>query len=238
MNAGEVMSRNPIAVPAEAGLAEALRLMFDHRVSGLPVVDGKAGLVGILTEGDLLRRGEIGTAGQRSRWLDLLTTSGRRASDYVRTHTRRVSEIMAADVVSVTEDAPLTEVVRLMERHRIKRVPVLRDGALIGIVSRADLLRALQRLLVSEPKTAASDETIRRHVLGELAQAPWAPHGLTVDVANGVVTLDGVILDEQKRTALRVAAENVPGVKAVVDHIVWVERVTGWVVEGPSGKET
>ena len=236
MNAGEVMSHNPIAVPAEAGLAEALRLMFDHHVSGLPVADGKTRLVGILTEGDLLRRSELGTAGQRSRWLDLLM-SGRLASEYVRTHTRRVSEIMTRDVVSVAEDTPLTEVVRLMERHRIKRVPVLRDGALIGIVSRADLLRAIQRLLVAEPKTAASDETIRRHVLDELAQAPWAPHGLTVDVANGVVTLDGVILDEQKRSALRVAAENVPGVKAVVDHIVWVEPVTGWVIEGPSGKE-
>ena len=236
MNAGEVMSHNPIAVPAEAGLAEALRLMFDHHVSGLPVADGKTRLVGILTEGDLLRRSELGTAGQRSRWLDLLM-SGRLASEYVRTHTRRVSEIMTRDVVSVAEDTPLTEVVRLMERHRIKRVPVLREGALIGIVSRADLLHALQRLLVAEPKTAASDETIRRHVLDELAQAPWAPHGLTVDVANGVVTLDGVILDEQKRRALRVAAENVPGVKAVVDHIVWVEPVTGWVIEGPSGKE-
>ena len=236
MNAGEVMSHNPIAVPAEAGLAEALRLMFDHHVSGLPVADGKTRLVGILTEGDLLRRSELGTAGQRSRWLDLLMT-GRLASEYVRSNTRRVSEIMTRDVVSVAEDTPLTEVVRQMERHRIKRVPVLREGALIGIVSRADLLHALQRLLVAEPKTAASDETIRRHVLDELAKAPWAPHGLTVDVANGVVTLDGVILDEQKRRALRVAAENVPGVKAVVDHIVWVEPVTGWVIEGPSGKE-
>jgi CBS domain-containing protein len=228
------MSHNPIAVPAEAGLAEALRLIIDHHVSGLPVVDGKAGLVGILTEGDLLRRSELGTAGQRSRWFDLLMT-GRLANEYVRTNTRRVGEIMTRDVVSVAEDTPLTEVVRLMERHRIKRVPVLRDGALIGIVSRADLLRALQRLLVAEPKTAASDETIRRHVLDELAQAPWAPHGLTVDVANGVVTLGGVILDEQKRGASRVAAENAPGVKAVVDHIVWVEPHSGMVFEGPSG---
>src|SRR5215469_1392837 len=238
MNAGEVMSRNPIAVPAEAGLAEALRLMFDHRVSGLPVVDGRAGLVGILTEGDLLRRSEIGTAGQRSGWLDLLTMPGRLASDYVRTHTRRVGEIMTRDVVSVAEDTPLTEVVRLMERHRIKRVPVLRDDALIGIVSRADLLCAIRRLLVAEPKTAASDETIRQHALAELERAPWAPHGLSVDVVNGVVTLHGVILDERKRTALRVAAENVPGVKAVADRIIWVEPHSGMVFEPPSGKET
>ena len=238
MNAGEVMSHNPITVSAEAGLAEAVRLMLDHHVSGLPVIDGKGGLVGILSEGDLLRRGETGTAEQRSRWLDLLMTSGRRASEYVRTHTRRVSEIMAADVVSVTEDAPLTEVVGLMERHRIKRVPVLRDGALIGIVSRADLLRALQRLLVAEPKTAATDETIRLHVIAELVRAPWAPHGLTVEVRNGVVTLDGVILDERMRGALRVATENVPGIKAVVDRIIWVEPHSGTIIEAPSGKES
>jgi CBS domain-containing protein len=238
MNAAEVMSHNPIAVPADAGLAEALKLMFDHHISGLPVVDGKAGLVGILTEGDLLRRSEIGTAGQRSRWLDLLTMPGRLASDYVRTRTRRVGEIMTRDVVSVAEDTPLTEVVRLMERHRIKRVPVLRDGALIGIVSRADLLGAIRRLLVAEPKTAASDETVRQHVLAELAQASWAPHGLTVDVVNGVVTLDGVILDERMRSAVRVAAENVPGVKAVADRIVWVEPHSGWIIEGSSGKES
>jgi len=238
MNAGEVMSSKPITVPAEAGLTDALRLMLDHHVSGLPVVDGKGGLVGILTEGDLLRRGEIGTAGQRSRWLDLLMTSGRQASDYVRTHTRRVSEIMTPDVVSIVEDTPLTEVVRLMERHRIKRVPVLGDGELIGIVSRADLLRALRRLLVAEPKTAASDETIRLHVLAELVRAPWAPHGLAVDVANGVVTLDGVILNEKMRNALRVAAENVPGVKAVVDRIIWVEPHSGIIVEAPSSEES
>jgi len=238
MNAGEVMSHNPISASAEAGLAEALRLMFDHHISGLPVVDAGAGLVGILTEGDLLRRSELGTAGQRSGWLDLLTMPGRLASDYVRTHTRRVGEIMTRDVVSVAEDTPLTEVVRLMERHRIKRVPVLRDGALIGIVSRADLLCAIRRLLVAEPKTAASDETVRQHVLAELARAPWAPHGLTVDVVNGVVTLDGVILDERMRRALRVAAENVPGVKAVADRIVWVEPHSGMIFEAPSGKES
>lgn len=114
MNAGEVMSRNPISVSVETGLAEAVRLMLDHRVSGLPVVDGQVGLVGILTEGDLLRRGEIDTAGRRSRWLDLLATPGRLAGDYVRTHARRVGEIMTRDVVGVAEDAPLAEVVRLM----------------------------------------------------------------------------------------------------------------------------
>ena len=110
---------------------------------------------------------------------------------------------------------------------------MLRDGALIGIVSRADLLHALQRLLVAEPKTAPSDETIRRHVLAEAGAAALPPHGLTVDVANGVVTLGGVILDEKMRGALGVAAENVPGVKAVVDRIVWVEPVSNPAIRCP-----
>ena len=237
MNAAEVMSHNPIAVPAEAGLAEALKLMFDHHVSGLPVVDGKAGLVGILTEGDLLRRSEIGTAGQRSRWLDLLTMPGRLASDYVRTHTRRVGEIMTRDVVSVAEDTPLTEVVRLMERHRIKRVPVLRDGALIGIVSRADLLGAIggSRRGTQNGGQRRNRPPTRPRRAGT---SVVGPHGLTVDVVNGVVTLDGVILDERMRSAVRVAAENVPGVKAVADRIVWVEPHSGWIIEGSSGKES
>lgn len=237
MKASEIMSRNPIAVPADAGLAEAVRLMLDHHISGLPVVDDKAGLVGILTEGDLLRRGEIGTAGQHSRWLDLLMMPGRLAGEYVRTHGRRVGEIMTSDVVSVDEDTPLAEIVRLMERHRIKRVPVLRDGALVGIVSRADLLRALAQILASEPEAAGGDEAIYQRVLAELAGAPWAPRGLAIAVENGVLTLDGVILDEKTRKALRVAAENVPGVRAVVDRLVWVEPISGVVIEAPPDKE-
>jgi CBS domain-containing protein len=237
MNAGEVMSRNPITVPAATGLAEALRLMLEHGVSGLPVVDDKAGLVGILTEGDLLRRAEIGTEEKRSRWIELLTMPGRLAGDYVRTHARHVGEVMTREVVSVAEDTPLAEVVRLMERHRIKRVPVVRDGALVGIVSRADLLRALARLLDEAPAGPAGDEAIRRDVLAELEKAPWAPRGLGVTVADGVVALDGVILDEKTRAALRVAAENVPGVKGVVDRLVWVEPVSGLVVDAPPDRE-
>lgn len=193
MNAGEVMSHNPIAVPAEAGLTEALRLMFDHRISGLPVVDSKAALVGILTEGDLLRRSELGTAGQRSRWLDLLMT-GRLASEYVRTNTRRVSEIMTHDVVSVAEDTPLPQVVRLMERHRIKRVPVMRDGALIGIVSRADLLHALHRLLVAEPNTFKP-------------MGPWVETDFDLDAAQTIVRVSGeekIRFKRSRRTCLLV----------------------------------
>ncbi len=233
MNAAEVMTCNVVSVGRETPVAEAIRLMLDHHVSGLPVVDqGK--LVGILTEGDLLRRSETGTARQRPRWLEVLMGPGRMAGEYVRTHGRKVDEIMTRDLVSVTADTPLDAVVQLMERRRIKRVPVVDGDGLVGIVSRADLLRAFAHALDEERAPTAGDDEIRDRVLAELANMAWAPReGLAIVVDNGVVELRGVILDEKAREALRVAAENVPGVKAVADHLVWVEPVSGTVIEAP-----
>jgi CBS domain-containing protein len=233
MNAGDVMSLNVVSVGRDTTVAEAIRLMLDNQISGLPVIDaGK--VVGILTEGDLLRRSETGTERHRPRWLEILMGPGRLASEYVRTHGRRVEEIMTRDLVSVTRDTPLDEVVALMERRRIKRVPVLDGGVPIGIVSRADLLRALARTLEEESTVAAGDDEIRERILAELAKVSWVPRdGLTITVADGIVGLDGVILEENEREALRVAAENVPGVKAVEDRLVWVEPVSGTIIDAP-----
>jgi CBS domain-containing protein len=140
---------------------------------------------------------------------------------------------MSRGVISVGPDTPLAEIVRLMERHRIKRVPVVDNGALVGMVSRVDLLVALARMLDMPHEPAAGDDAIREQVWAELAKAEWAPRsGLTVTVVDGTVALDGVILDEHERNALRVAAENVPGVKGVIDRLVWVEPVSGTVMEG------
>jgi hypothetical protein len=199
----------------------------------LPVIEaGK--VVGILTEGDLLRRSETGTERHRPRWLEILMGPGRLAGEYVRTHGRRVEEIMTRDLVSVTPDTPLDEVVALMERRRIKRVPVLDGEAPIGIVSRADLLRALARKLEEQSAAPAGDDEIRERIFAELAKVSWVPRdGLTITVADGIVSLDGVILEEKEREALRVAAENVPGVKAVEDRLVWVEPVSGTIIDAP-----
>ena len=125
-----------------------------------------------------------------------------------------------------------------MERHHVKRLPVLREGALVGIVSRADLMRALGRLLDKEPRLARSDNEIRQRVLAEMAGTGWAPRaGITVVVNDGVVELDGVIVNDNERVALRVAAENIPGVKAVRDRLVWVEPVSGTVIDAPGGEQ-
>jgi predicted transcriptional regulator len=212
--------------------------MLDNRISGLPVIDAGR-LVGILTECDLLRRSETGTERHRPRWLEILMGPGRLADEYVRTHGRKVEEIMTRQPVSVTPDTPLDEIVALMERRRIKRVPVLDGDVPVGIVSRADLLRALARTLEEQQGAAAGDDEIRERILAELAKVSWVPRdGLAITVVDGVVALDGVILDEKERAALRVAAENVPGVRAVEDRLVWVEPVSGTIIDAPQDART
>jgi len=239
MKASDVMSRNILSVGRDATIAEAIRLMLDNQISGLPVIDAAGRLVGILTEGDLLRRSETGTERHRPRWLEILMGPGRLAGEYVRTHGRKVEEIMTRDLVSVTPDTPLDEIVALMERRRIKRVPVLDGDVPVGIVSRADLLRALARTLEERPGPAAGDDEIRERILAELANVSWVPRdGLAITVADGIVRLDGVILDEKERDALRVAAENVPGVRAVEDHLVWVEPMSGTIIENAQDART
>ena len=242
MNASDVMTRNILSVRPDAAIAEAIKLMLDNRISGLPVIDEAGRLVGIQTEGDLLRRGETGTERHRPRWLEILMGPGRLAEEYVRTHGRRIAEVMTRDPISVSPNTPLKEIVELMERHRIKRVLVLDGDAPVGILSRADLLRGLAGALAATPAAATSDAEIRERILAELARAAWVPRdGIAITVENGVVDLNGVILDEKERDALRVAAENVPGVRAVEDHLVWVEPVSGTIIDAPrdarSGEE-
>jgi len=236
MKASEVMTRDVLTVGPQTAVAEAIRLMLDNSVSGLPVLADNGKVVGILTEGDLLRRSETGTERHRPRWLEILMGPGRMAGEYIRTHGRRVEEIMTTDLISVAPDTPLDEVVSLMERRRIKRVPVLDDDALLGIVSRADLLRSLLQALDAPHSEALGDDEILEQILAELAKAAWVPRdGLSITVQNGVVDLNGVILEEKEREALRVVAENAPGVRAVEDHLVWIEPVSGTVIE-PSPK--
>ena len=186
------------------------------------------GLVGIVTEGDFLRRAETGTQRRRPRWLEYLVGPGRLADEYTRSHGRKVYEIMTFGALTVTEDTPLDEVVRLMEKRRIKRLPVVRGTAVVGIVSRANLVHALAGLAREVKPTAASDQAIHDRIVAELAGQSWAPTALiNVIVRDGVVELWGAITDERERAAIIVAAENAPGVKGVNDHLAWVEPMSG-----------
>ncbi len=232
MNAADVMTREVTTVEPEASLDDAVGLMLEKHISGLPVVDGSRRLVGILTEGDLLRRAELGTEGYRVRWLELLQP-GRAAAGYVATHSRKVGDMMTRVVLTVDETTPLDEVVQLMERKRVKRLPVVAGDRLVGLVSRADLLKALANRFPRTP-THAADPALRDQVLAELRRQVWAPRvGITVVVTEGVVDLEGTIFDDREREAMRVAAENVPGVKAVRDHLVWVDSNTGMTYGAP-----
>jgi CBS domain-containing protein len=175
MKTADVMTRNVVSVEAQASILEAIRLMLQNRISGLPVVDGEGLLVGMITEGDFLRRAEIGTERKRPRWLEFLTARGWRADDYVHAHGRKVSEVMTPNPVTATEDTSLDEVVRTMEERRIKRLPVVRGRRVVGVVSRANLLHALASVVREMPAAAKSDAQIRERILGELAKQPWAP---------------------------------------------------------------
>jgi len=235
MKAKDVMTSPVISVEPDTAILQAVRIMLQRRVSGLPVVHKDGGLLGIVTEGDFLRRAETGTTRRRPRWLEFLIGPGRLADEYTRSHGRKVHEIMTPDPVAVTEDAPLEDIVKLMEKRQIKRVPVVRGRQLMGIVSRANLLHALAGVVREVGPTVQSDEAIRALLLAELGKQSWAPVAL-IDpiVRNGVVELWGSITDERERQALVVAAENVPGVKAVRDHLVWVDGTSGILIyQGP-----
>jgi len=232
MKVSDIMTHPVITATSETTVGEAAALMLDRRISGLPVVDAAGAVVGIVTEGDLLRRAETGTERRRARWLEFLITPGRLASEYAQAHGRRVGEVMTDTVLSVAPEDPVTDIVALMERRRIKRVPVVDRGRLVGIVSRANLMRALLRNLPRDTGSGTiSDREIRDQILGEIAKQPWGPRAsVDVSVEDGVVELNGAVTDDRVRPALRVLAENMPGVKEVRDRLIWVEPMSGFVV--------
>jgi CBS domain-containing protein len=247
MNVADIMTRKVISVTPETTIAEAAQLLLDNRISGLPVVDPGGAVVGIVTEGDLLRRVETGTQRRHSHWLEFLIAPGRLAREYTDANARKVGEVMSPEVVSVTPRESLPEVVRLMEHHHVKRLPVIEAGRLVGIVSRANLVRALLDSLAERPvKPAgeppsgdgvAGDAEIRERILAEIAKQPWGPRAsVDVRVKAGTVELDGTITDERERTALQVLAEKIPGVTTVRDNLVWIEPVSGFVIPAVASK--
>ena len=232
MNVSDVMSKVLVTVRSDANLQEAAALMVQHRVSGLPVVDDAGTLVGLITEGDLIRRVELGTAGAQPGWLSMFLNPGRAAQEYVRTHGLKVGEIMTREVITTSPNAPLAEIVDIMESQQVKRLPVLQNQRLVGIVSRADLLRALAQLLPKRKVLAISDTELRKRLLGEIGKQRWAPRtNIDATVENGIVELRGAVTDDRERLGLRVIAENTPGVRGVHDRLIWVEPMSGTVVE-------
>jgi len=233
MRAHQIMTRSVVTVSPETTIVDAANLMLQRHVSGLPVLDPSGKLVGIVSEGDFIRRSEIGTGRKRGRWLQFILGPGQSASDFVHEHGRKVAEVMTRSPLTITEDTGLAEIVELMEKNNVKRLPVVRGESVVGIVSRANLLQAVASLAREVPDPTADDDHIRGRIIDALERNDWCPFGLNVVVRNGIVHLSGVITEERARAAAIVAAETIEGVKKVHDHLCWVDAMSGIYLDSP-----
>lgn len=220
MKASQVMESEVLTMGPEASVSDVARALLSRRISAVPIVEnGK--LVGIVSEGDLIRRVETGTERHRSWWLEHLTTSEKLATEYVKSHARLAGEVMTRDVITAGEDDSLAEIAKLFEDNGIKRVPIMRAGKIVGIVSRADLLRVLVDLHEKSDPISADDTAIREEIMKRLMAENWfASAQIEVSVRNGAVKLEGIAMSPEQQMAMRVAAENVPGVRSVNDVAV------------------
>jgi CBS domain-containing protein len=221
MRSADIMTPNVITVGPEDAVQDVARLLLRNQISGAPVVDARGAIIGVVSEGDLMRRAEIDTDEKRSWWRRAWAGRERLARDYVRTNARKVADVMSSPAITVGPDTSLREVASLLERKGIKRVPIVDGGKLVGIISRANLLRAFVAFYVAPTAEATSDEEIRERVYSRLRSQHWvAPVTLNVVVDQGVVELWAAVNSEAERKAIRVAAETTPGVTAVKDHVM------------------
>ncbi len=220
MRAHQIMTTQVITVGADTPIVDAIDKMLRYRVSGLPVVDAEGRLIGMISEGDFIRRAEIGTRPRRGRWLQFLVGASQSAADFIHAHGRKVGDMMTPDPVTVMEDAPLDEIAKIMESQSIKRLPVMRGERLIGIVTRSDFLPAVARLVRDNPASNVEDDRICSEIIAEIGQAAWRPCTLKVTVSDGVVILSGIVSSENARRAAIVAAENIPGAREVHDNFL------------------
>ena len=221
MNASDVMVRDPITIGREDDVTHAIKLLLDNDISALPVVDEGGRVIGILSEADLIRRDDLGTEKKRSSWIEAFTPSHTLAADYTKAHGRKVYELMSTDVVSASEGASLADIATLLEKHRIKRVPILKDGKIVGVVSRSNLIQALASVPTLSHPALETDRSIRLEILSQLRGQHWTGFGeRNVVVAHGIVHLWGFVGSTEEREALKVLAEAVPGVESVSDEML------------------
>lgn len=228
MNASDVMTVRVVTIGPEATVQQAAKLMLEREVSALPVVDTSNRLIGIISEGDLVRRVETGTERKPSWWLSFLSGADQLAHDFVKAHGTRVSDVMTKDVIAARPDTPLSEVARLLEDNRIKRVPVVEEDLVIGVVSRANLLQALASAKPRAGAAQTSDSELRDTIIDKLTAQPWShPSMLNPIVTEGVVDLWGMVLSATERKAVRVLVEETPGVRGVNDHLAVRQMPSG-----------
>ena len=220
MKAEDVMVRDVVTVGPDSDVTEAIKLFGEHDVSALPVINGDDSLVGLLSEADLLSRGDLGH--QHPWWIEALMPASTLAGEFAKAHGKKVSEVMSTDLITAEEDTPVSEIAALLERNRINRVPIVdEDGRLVGIVSRSNLIQALAS---AKPTFAAKKETdraIRLKLLDRLGEQKWTDFGSrNITVEDGVVHLWGLVGSESERKALTALAEEIPGVAKVSDEMI------------------
>jgi CBS domain-containing protein len=232
------MTKDVITVSPNTSMLDAANIMLRCHVSGLPVMDEQGKLLGMVSEGDFLRRGEIGTGYKRPRLLEIFAGPSLLAKDFVHEHGREVRDVMTHDVVTVGEDAPLDEVVRQMESNAINRLPVVRDENLVGIITRTNILRAIAGLAREIPDPTADDEHIRERIARTVNAASWHPLGFQVTVHDGVVHLHGVVASEEARQATIVAARSTNGVKKVYEHLGFLDPYSGFFMAPSDNRQS
>jgi CBS domain-containing protein len=221
MRAMDVMVRDVVTVHADTDIAEAIKLLSTHDVSALPVVDAENRLIGIISEADLIHRVELGTEKHRPWWQEAVTGASALAEDFAKSHGKKVDELMTSNVVSASEDTPLSEIAALLERKRIKRVPITRDGKLVGVVSQSNLIQALASAIGQAGANDDDDRVIRQKLLARLEKQSWTDFGSrNVIVSGGTVHLWGLISSDEERKALIALAEDIPGVARVSDEMI------------------
>ena len=233
MHAIHVMTRDVVAVTPHTTIEEAAKIMLRMHISGLPVIDDTGNLVGVVSESDFLRRSEIGTGRNHAAWLKFFMGPGRAAAEFIHERGRKVEDVMTRKVITVREETSLADIVALMEKHDIKRVPVMRGKSTIGIVTRSNLLQAMASLSHEIPDPTADDEHICQRVTRAVDATDWRPIGFRVTCRRGIVQLHGLITTDEARRATIIAAENTNGVKEVHDHLCFVDTYSGYYVESP-----
>lgn len=215
MRAKDVMTASVVTVGTDTSVRDIAGTLAERRISAVPVVSADGKIAGIVSEGDLIRRAETQTERRPSWWLTLLSDPADKALDYIKAHGGTAKDVMTRKIISVGEDATLEEIADTLERNHIKRVLVMTDGKLVGIVSRADLLRGLASRKPASEQVAKDDETLRKNVEEALKKTGATRTFVTVIASDGVVHLWGAVDTQQEKDAIRVAAENTAGVKNV-----------------------
>lgn len=226
MNAQDAMTKDVVTVGPQTTVGEIAAVLVRHRISAVPVVSEDSRVIGIVSQTDLGHRSETGTEKQRKWWLDMFADSDTKAREYIKSHGLKAEDVMSRIVVSVSKQATLAEVADVLDSHRIRQVPVMDGGKLVGMISRADLVRKLAEIKIAAPATRPDNGALQKAIWQEIKAQPWLRSAyINLAVKGGVVELYGAVDSSEQRRALRVLVEGVSGVRKVEDNVGMLPKV-------------